>query len=162
MDQPQTTGRQAVVVWVIMAVILVLALAGVVVALTRPSDKSKQSTGNQVTKANQESDDSTSIETGQASSNQNAQKVTISFTDEGFSPSSLTVKKGTVITVVNQSSKSVQFSSDDHPTHTHNDEMNMKTLAPGTSGTFTANTVGTHGFHDHIDDSKVGTLTVTQ
>jgi hypothetical protein len=40
--------------------------------------------------------------------------------------------------------------------------MNMQALAPGTSGTFIANTVGTHEFHDHNDDSKVGTLTVTE
>ena len=38
----------------------------------------------------------------------------------------------------------------------------MSVLAPGESGTFTAETVGTHGFHDHIDDSKTGTLVVTE
>lgn len=86
----------------------------------------------------------------------------ITFTDEGFSPTTLTVKKGTVVTVDNKSTKPVQFSSDDHPTHTHNTEMNMKELAQGESGTFTAETVGTHGFHDHIDDSKTGTITVTE
>ncbi len=88
--------------------------------------------------------------------------ATITFTNEGFSPETLTVKAGTVVTVKNESDDSVQFSSDDHPTHRENTEMNMKTLASGQSGTFTAKTVGTHGFHDHINDSKVGTLVVTQ
>jgi plastocyanin len=87
--------------------------------------------------------------------------ATIVFTNDGFSPSTLTVKSGTVVTVKNESSNRVQFSSDDHPTHREDPEINMKTLAPGESGTFTATKVGTQGFHDHIDDSQVGTLIVT-
>lgn len=86
----------------------------------------------------------------------------IVFTNDGFTPNTLSVKKGTVVTVKNESSKRVQFSSDDHPSHRDDPSLNMKTLAPGESGTFTAVTVGTQGFHDHIDDSKVGTLIVTE
>lgn len=88
--------------------------------------------------------------------------ATITFTNAGFTPGSLTVKKGATITVKNTSSTEVQFSSDDHPTHRLNTEMNLKTLQPGESASFTAETVGTHGFHDHIDDSKTGTLIVTE
>lgn len=88
--------------------------------------------------------------------------ATIVFTNDGFTPNTLSVKKGTVVTVKNESSKRVQFSSDDHPTHRLNTEMNLKTLSAGESATFTADTVGTHGFHDHIDDSKTGTLIVTE
>lgn len=86
----------------------------------------------------------------------------ITFTNDGFSPATLTVKKGTVVTVKNDSSTQVQFSSDDHPTHTINQGMNLRVLAAGESATFTADEVGTFGYHDHIDASKTGTLTVTQ
>lgn len=90
------------------------------------------------------------------------QVVAITFTNDGFSPGTLTVKKGTVVTVKNNSSMSVQFSSDDHPTHTINQGMNLPVLAAGASATFTADETGTFGYHDHIDASKTGTLVVTE
>lgn len=88
--------------------------------------------------------------------------TTITFTDNGFSPSVVRVARGTVVTVVNESSSPVEFSSDDHPAHRDNPEMNMARLAPGERGTFTASTPGEHGYHDHIDHSKTGTLVVTE
>lgn len=92
----------------------------------------------------------------------NDTSATITFTDQGFTPREITVKKGTKITVVNSSNTDVQFSSDEHPTHRDNPEMNLKTLAPGESASYTAETVGTHPFHDHIDESKTGTVIVTE
>lgn len=91
-----------------------------------------------------------------------SERVAISFTDNGFEPDSVTVKKGTVITVTNNSSEDVQFSSDEHPSHRDNTEMNLKVLSPGESGSYTANTVGTWGFHDHLNDEMTGTVTVTE
>ena len=90
-----------------------------------------------------------------------AESAKITFTDEGFSPTTLTVKKGTKVTVENKSSNELEFSSNNHPSHTDDPELNMSILQPGESGSFTPNTVGTHGFHDHIDDSKTGTIIVT-
>lgn len=115
------------------------------------TESSQNTKSEDSTKANSESDTDTE-----------SANATITFTNDGFTPNKLTVKTGTVVTVKNQSSNRVQFSSDDHPTHREDPEINMKTLAPGESGTFTAKTVGTHGFHDHIDDSKTGTLVVTE
>lgn len=91
-----------------------------------------------------------------------AETAEITFTNSGFSPQDVSVKKGTKITVKNDSDSNVQFSSDDHPTHTKQTEMNLRTLQPGESASFTVTRVGTWGFHDHIDDSKTGTLTVTE
>lgn len=88
-------------------------------------------------------------------------RMAITYTDSGFEPQNLTVKKGTVITLTNASSHNVQFSSNDHPAHTENTEMNMATLAPGESDSYTATKTGTWGFHDHIEGSKTGTITVT-
>ena len=102
------------------------------------------------------------LDTDSAMTKEAESTATITFTDSGFTPNKLTVKKGTVVTVKNTSSKSVQFSSDDHPTHREDPEINLKTLAAGESATFTAQTVGTHGYHDHINDELVGTLVVTE
>lgn len=90
-----------------------------------------------------------------------AASTTIEFTDNGFSPAMLTITKGTEVTVKNTASQPVQFSSDDHPTHRINQGMNLRVLEPGESASFMADKVGSWGFHDHIDASKTGTLTVT-
>lgn len=142
-------------------VIIGSVIAAVVVAVgawfvlggdtSAPSSSNDSSTGDSSQAASSDVDTSTDATTAM-----------ITFTDDGFSPSMLTVKKGTVVTVKNESSTSVQFSSDDHPTHRLDPEINMSTLAPGKSGTFTAETVGTHGFHDHINDQFTGTLVVTE
>jgi plastocyanin len=90
------------------------------------------------------------------------EEAVITFTSEGFSPNTLTVKVGTVVTVKNVSPSSVQFSSGDHPTHHSNEGMNLPALSPTESATFTAGPVGTFSFHDHFDDSKTGTLIITE
>lgn len=89
-----------------------------------------------------------------------ATKTTIIFTNDGFTPSEYTSKAGEAVTVKNDSSQRLQFSSDDHPTHRIHPEINLTTLAPGESATITPGGAGVYHFHDHIDDSKTGTLTV--
>ncbi len=148
--QHKSEAKAATVV-ILAALIAVAAVAVAVIWLVPKQPASDQST-NGTTESTQQ----------QAADNGDSGTASITFTDEGFSPATLTVKKGTKVTVANKSSQSVQFSSDDHPAHTDDPELNMSVLAPGESGTFTAETVGTHGFHDHIDDSKTGTLVVTE
>jgi len=86
--------------------------------------------------------------------------VTIVFTNDGFEKSSYTVKAGSTVTVKNNSDMNMQFSSDDHPTHREDPEINMAVLTPGESGTFTPITKGAHTFHDHMNDHYIGTLEV--
>lgn len=86
--------------------------------------------------------------------------ATVVYTDNGFSPKTFTVKTGSVIEVKNQSSHSLQFSSDPHPSHTGNKELNQSTISANGSQTFTVTKKGTFGFHDHLDNTKTGSLTV--
>ena len=69
--------------------------------------------------------------------------TTITFSGTGFSPQNISVKKGTVITVKNESQRTVQFSSGNHPDHTVNPEMNLDALEQGESASYTASKVGT-------------------
>lgn len=149
--EPKKRAKTVPAVIGIFAIVAILAIGGWLVWSAPPATTPSQSNSPETT--SEASKDNT------ASSSEEA---TITFTDSGFSPSTLTVKPGTRVTVVNSSSRSVQFSSDDHPTHTEDPEINMDVLAPGERGSFTVKTVGTHGFHDHLDDSKVGTLVVTE
>lgn len=91
-----------------------------------------------------------------------ANGVTITYTDNGFTPPALTVKKGDMLRVVNQSPYELEFSSDDHPAHTDNPELNMSALQPGGSSTLLVTRTGTWGFHNHLKPDHDGTLTVTE
>ncbi len=86
--------------------------------------------------------------------------VTITYTDDGFSPSSSMVKAGGTVTVTNNSSRDLEFSSNNHPAHTDETELNMDTLSPGKSGTFRVTKMGTWGFHNHLTPQDTGSLMV--
>lgn len=136
-------------------VIAVLAVAGVVVYAVQ-NDTSKPATKPTTTTTTASSPSAT--DTVPAPS----ERVTIAFTDQGFEPSKVTVKKGTTVVIQNKSSRSVQFSSDDHPAHTENTEMNLGVVKTGEFGSYVADKAGTWGYHDHLDEVKTGTVTVTE
>jgi plastocyanin len=97
--------------------------------------------------------------TPSSSSNQSS-GATITYSDSGFSPATLTVKAGTTVTIKNTSSQPMQFDSDPHPVHTDDTQLNVGEVAPGQSMTFTPTITGTHGYHNHLDSSQTGTLIV--
>lgn len=142
----------------IVAIIVVLALAGVAVyalSQTKPAPGPVDPAEPQATESsNQTAND----EAAPAPS----ERMTITFRENGFDPETITVKRGTLVTLKNESSRDFQFSSDDHPTHQDNDEMNLQTIGPGESASYTATDVGSWGYHDHNDENKTGTVIVTE
>ena len=125
-------------------------------AFTLAACKSYQQTGTQTGGITQESANE---------ENQTAEGgVTISYTDDGFSPSSTTVASGDAITWKNDSSETVQVGSNTHPTHTINQEITGDeftiALAPGESKTVTVTKTGSWGYHYHLKPSIVGTVVV--
>ena len=137
-------------------VVVILAIAGwSVYALQNANDRTPETRNVEPnTSAPADSTDETTTTQGES--------ATITFTDDGFTPRDITVQRGTTVTIKNESSESVQFSSDDHPSHRDNSEMNLGTLSPGESTTYTANTPGVWGYHDHLNDSLTGTITVRE
>ena len=87
-------------------------------------------------------------------------QTVIVFTDDGFENQEYTTKAGQAVEVKNNSSMQLQFSSDDHPTHTEQNELNLAVLAPGESASFTPTQAGEWGFHDHINAQFTGLLRV--
>lgn len=86
--------------------------------------------------------------------------ATITFSSNGFSPSSVTVKSGDTVAIKNTSSDNLEFDSNPHPVHTDNQELNVGSVAPGQTMTFTVTTKGTYHYHDHLDANKGGTIVV--
>jgi len=145
----------------IIVLVLVIIGAGIFV-LKKPANKS--STAASTTSNN------TTTATNSASTNTNPSKditndqahsaATITYTDGGFSPSSSTIKSGGQLTVKNDSSDLLQFDSDPHPNHTDDTELNIGIIQPGSSKTITVNKSGEHGYHNHLNPSQIGSLTV--
>ncbi len=142
---------------IIIVVILVLAAVASGVLLTR---KAEAPVSNSEAKPAQETAESRaeiqeSLDTSSATA-----AATITYNDGGFSPNSVTVKAGEVIEVKNTSSRGVQFDSDPHPVHSDNKELNIDIISPGTSKKFKVSTKGTWGFHNHLDPTQSGSITV--
>ncbi|MBI3572278.1 hypothetical protein HY091_01960 [Candidatus Kaiserbacteria bacterium] len=101
--------------------------------------------------------------------------VTVAYTDNGFSPASVSVAVGTQVTFVNQSSDEMWIASNPHPAHTGYDGTTKSThcaagyagsasfdqCAAGDSFSFTFTKVGTWGYHNHGNANDGGTVVVT-
>lgn len=143
---------------VIIAVVALLVIGGGAYALTQDSDENSDTTNTSQT--SDRTDDAHADDTENADTGEATETSTITYTDSGFSPATITVTAGTAITVKNDSSSPLQFSSDPHPAHTDEEELNLSTLSPGKSSTFTVTETGTFGFHNHLDEDATGTLIV--
>ena len=97
--------------------------------------------------------------------------VVISYTDSGFSPANVTIKKGDTIKYVNNSSKEMWPASAMHPSHNAYPETGgcigskfdaCARIKTGATYSFTFNQVGSWGYHDHISPNFFGKITVTE
>lgn len=104
--------------------------------------------------------------------------VVIVFTDTGYSPKSITIKKGTVVMYKNMSSsKDTWPAVAMHPSHTAYDGTTLaehcanptpttfdacRRLKPGESWSVTLDKVGTWKYHDHVAASLFGEIIVTE
>lgn len=135
----------------IIALVVVAAVVAGTLFLTRGKD-SKESTSTQTsTDSNVSTNDDSAAGTAD---------VTITYDGNDFMLSSNSIKMGGSVKVVNNSNKDLDFASDPHPTHTNNSELNAGDIAPGKSATFKVTTKGTWGFHNHLNSSQNGSLTV--
>lgn len=137
----------------LIVLVVIVAIAAGAFVLTRDNDSDNNT--NTDTSSNNQTQNTTP-----SASNDQSTAATITYSDDGFSPSTITVKAGTTVTVKNTSSDELQYDSDPHPTHTDNEELNVGAIDPGKSGTFTPNTKGTFGYHNHLSPSHKGTITV--
>jgi plastocyanin len=90
-----------------------------------------------------------------------AKTYTVTLTDEGFSPTSLTIDEGGIVKFVNDSTGKMWVASDPHPKHDAYPGFDEKTAADhGESFEFTFTKVGRWGFHNHLNPAQKGAITV--
>ncbi len=89
--------------------------------------------------------------------------ATITYTDTGYTPTTVTIEKGQTVAFVNKSSVPMWAASNPHPAHTILPSFDQfEGTAPGTTYTYTFDEVGTWNFHDHINPTSGGSVIVTE
>jgi len=87
--------------------------------------------------------------------------ITIDYTDKGFSPNVLTIRAGQKIVFKNDSSEYLWIASGPHPMDDAYPEFNAnRTYPPGQDYIFTFARTGTWEFHNHLNESDIGTTIV--
>lgn len=93
----------------------------------------------------------------------------IIYTDNGFSPTTLTVKKGSSVDFQNNSQGSMWIASAFHPTHTAYPTTggcigstfdSCSAIASGGSWSFQFDIVGSWKYHNHLNPGRFGTIIV--
>ena len=86
-----------------------------------------------------------------------ASGATVTITNAGVSPATVTVAVGQTVTFVNNSNRAHEIASNPHPQHGScpGIEAGLGQLAPGATRT-TRNfaNAGSCGYHDHLDDTN--------
>jgi plastocyanin len=94
---------------------------------------------------------------------------TVEYTDQGFNPSTITIKKGETVTWVNHGSDDMWVASNPHPIHNGYPESGgcinsvfdaCAGFGSGKSYSFTFTTVGKWGYHNHLSPADHGTVVV--
>ena len=127
-------------------IIAVVVVVGVVVGLVLMNHNSSKDNMSNMSSSSNNSSSSSSVATD---------KVTIS--NFAFSPSSITIKKGTTVTWTNQDSVAHTIVETDGKIG-----PDSQTIDNGKSYSFTYNTTGTFAYHCSIHPSMTGTVTVTE
>lgn len=100
-------------------------------------------------------------ETGFTEEPANQAPVVIELTSSGFSPSTVTVMRGTTVRFVNRDSVMHWPASGVHPAHQICPGFDsLRGLANGESYEFTFNTAKTCPMHDHLNPSTRGSIVV--
>lgn len=89
--------------------------------------------------------------------------ASVQYTEGGFAPNTMTVKKGTTVVFTNRSQGGMWVASAVHPTHQLLPGLDQKqSVAAGGTYKYTFTLVGTWKYHNHVAPEDTGTVVVTQ
>lgn len=88
-------------------------------------------------------------------------EVKVTYDGSKFMPAKVTVKPGTKVNFVNQSSGPMWVASDPHPVHTDFSALDAhKGYIQGQTYSFTFDQEGEYGYHNHLNSVASGTVVV--
>ncbi len=96
----------------------------------------------------------------QASSSAAMTEKVVTISSTGFSPKSITIKAGESVTWTNSDSANHTVNSSPHPAHTDYPLLNLGVIKNGESKSLSFPKAGTFKYHDHLNPSLFGSVTV--
>lgn len=88
------------------------------------------------------------------------EKNVVNILSSGFSPQNITVKAGESVTWMNTDNVDHTVNSAVHPTHLVYPPLNLGVIKPSESKSLAFPTAGTYKYHDHLNPSLTGSVTV--
>ena len=88
------------------------------------------------------------------------QLYTITFKDDNFTPESLTIKVGDVITLKNDSKDDLELAIGKHENHDSLKGFEEKVIKSSETYTFSPKETGKFTYHNHLKPKKYGNLTI--
>lgn len=189
MPAPKRGKSKKIIGWTIIAVVLVVIILAVLSRAQGPVEPQSDSTGQSPVEDNAQRSGEPET-TGEAEGSampvdegteemaaEQSETHIVSYSDSGFSPVSLEIKKGDTIVFSNQSGREVWPASALHPTHTVYPGSDIKKcgtedagvifdacrgLAAGESWPFQFNEVGEWKYHNHLNPNDFGTIKVVE
>ncbi len=99
--------------------------------------------------------------TVESDAQKNGEGITVKYTSSGFTPNSVTVKTGTTVTFVNESSKNMWVASSVHPTHKDLPSFDqLSSSGKGTSYSYVFDKAGEWSYHNHRSAGHIGKVVV--
>lgn len=95
-----------------------------------------------------------------ASEGATLQENIVEIASSGFSPQNITLKKGGSVTWINSDSENHIVNSAPHPTHTTYPPLNLGLIKPGDKKSLIFPDSGTYKYHNHLNPSLFGSVTV--
>ena len=85
----------------------------------------------------------------------------VEYNDTGFTPESITVKKGTSVTWINKSQKPMWVASAIHPTHRELPGFDqLESVGNDSEYSYTFDKIGNWKYHNHVSPSDFGSVVV--
>jgi plastocyanin len=89
--------------------------------------------------------------------------VTVKYTETGFDPKAVTIKKGETVEWVNESDNPMWVASSPHPQHTDYPGFDeLKGDAKGETYSFSFDKTGMWKYHNHLGPKDFGSVTVQE
>lgn len=86
--------------------------------------------------------------------------TTVTLSDSGFSPKSVSVKVGDTVVWKNSSGGPTTVDSAQHPTHLVYPKLNLGNFNDGEEHKLVFDKAGKYSYHDHLNPSRFGTVVV--
>ncbi len=145
----------------------VLTLLVLVVIASGCSSTAPADTGNP-----DQGQDQSPTDTGSSDGSEGSVAATVTYTDQGFQPSQVSISTGDTVRWVDEASNDMWVASDEHPRHTNYAGTSRSEHCAGETNTafdqcsrgdtysFTFEKEGTWDYHNHVAASDGGTVVV--